>query len=233
MPAKSTAANVQELIGVLRDDVAARADQMSEMNALLEERNRLLQEQNEATRREMTERLSAQDKQGGRYRWYTGLLGVVAVVVGAWVMTIIVSITDDMDKMRLYMQNMGEERGPHANPSYMQSMASNMSTMRGDMQAMRISMGDMDGSMGQMSGDMKAMKKSMGTMQGDITVMSSSMGNMSQDVAQMNGSMGSMTQSIQRMNYDTAVMRTGVANMSSDTNAMGQPFRAMDAVMPW
>jgi methyl-accepting chemotaxis protein len=158
-----------------------------------------------------------------RAKWYTGVLGVFAVLIGAVLFYMVFMMTRDMNRMEAYMYNMGHADGDEitksvngkykqAGTSYMMSMADDMQTMRSDMGLMRQDMGQMRNSMSSMDGNMDTMAGDMGSMSNDMTV--------------MNGTMG-------RMQHDTLWMRQGVGSMASDTNQMGTPFRWMNSMTPW
>lgn len=196
---------IQNLVEVLQEDLKIRSKQLEQMNALIETRNQLLTEQ--------------VTKQNQMPKWYAGIAGLVAVIIGLWVASLIISMVDDMNNMsakmsfmETYMKNMGEGDRASGEASYMASMAGNMSKMSTDMAAMRQDMG--------------AMNTSMGTMSGDMSQMNNNVGTMTKAVDSMSGSVG-------RMNVDTNIMRNGVQRMARDTGYMGQPFRAMDSVVPW
>ncbi|TVQ86111.1 MAG: hypothetical protein EA400_13705 [Chromatiaceae bacterium] len=217
---------VEELLQVLREDVALRNQSMVAISDQLDTRNKLMQQRvarhTASVSRSMQRRLAAEQQTNKRARWYTGVLAVFAVLIGAVLFYMVFEMARDMNRMEDYMFNMGhapsDERparrherkvaGPsfmHAMARDMQSMHEQMTQMRSDIGAMRVAIIQMDGTIGAMGGDIGSMSRDMGT---------------------MNATMG-------RMQYDTLLLRQGVGSMSSDTRAMGVPFRVMDSFMPW
>ncbi len=177
--------------------------------------------------REAQELLDAREKQMERrntwVKWGMLLAGLVALVVGVHMGGLIYGMSDNMDRMRQYMENMGD-----GEKSYMGQMSTNMLAMRESMtnmeqsmETMSTDMGSMKVDMQQMSGDIQTMNVSMEKMQGDIAAVPE----MQQDVNQMSRSVGGMS-------YDTAIMRNGVHNMSRDTSSMSHPFRVMNPFLP-
>lgn len=217
---------IAELLQVLREDVALRTQTMQSISDQLDARNQLMQQRiarhTASVSRSMQRRLEAEHETNRRARWYTGVLAVFAVLIGAVLFYMVFEMARDMGRMEDYMFNMGHAPGDErparrherkvAGPSFMYAMAQDMQSMHEQMAQMRADMGLMRVAILQMDG-------TMGTMGGDI-------GSMSRDMGTMNATMG-------RMQYDTLMLRQGVGSMSSDTRAMGVPFRVMDSFMPW
>lgn len=170
-----------------------------------------------------------QRREQKRVKWYSFIAGGIAATVGAILFWMVWQMMGDMDRMEVYMYNMGHSPDDGAvavaderktrGQSFMLTMARDMNQMRDDMTSMNVQMIDMRGSMGVMRGSIVGMDKTMGNMSGD-------MGQMSKDINTMNASMA-------RMQYDTLLMRQGVGNMATDTGAMSLPFRAMDNFIPF
>lgn len=170
-----------------------------------------------------------QRREQKRVKWYSFIAGGIAAAVGAILFWMVWQMMEDMDRMEVYMYNMGhstndgeaavtDERKAQGQ-SFMFTMAEDMNQMRDDMTSMNFQITDMRKSIYVMQGSILDMDKTMGTM-------STNMGHMSQDISTMNASMG-------RMQYDTLLMRQGVGNMATDTGAMSVPFRAMDNFIPF
>ena len=161
----------------------------------------------------LDKREALENKRTTRIRWMVILLGVVVVMVGSHMFTLIYTMANDMNNMSEQMTKMSK---------YMDSMHANM--------------GSMNTHMASMSGDMGVMKTAMVPMAEHVAVMSGDMGEMNaamqavptmqQDVHRMSNTMGYMQQ-------DTHWMRNGVGHMARDTGAMSEPFRAMNFFMPF
>jgi hypothetical protein len=204
---------LEDLIRVLHEDVKSRTQLFEQLGQLVGSNTSLLQAHTDHSS-DLERRFNIEQKRSSRAKWYTGVLGVFAVLIGAVLFYMVFMMVRDMNRMEDYMYNMGHAAGDERKKpfefkqrgtSFMMSMAEDMQAMRGDMTKMRHSMSNMNGNMGSMAGDM---------------------GSMSNDMTTMNGTMG-------RMQYDTLWMRQGVGSMSSDTNQMGTPFRWMNAMTPW
>ncbi|WP_295888139.1 hypothetical protein [uncultured Thiohalocapsa sp.] len=224
---------IEELVATLKQDLAQRSEQLGKLNDLIDRRNELIAQANEAhaekVRSDLEKQMDVERQRNKRAKWYTGILGVFAVLMGGVLFLLVVMMALDMDDMEAYMYNMGhsdrdgaraaEDERKAKGPSYMFSMAEDMRRMRADMGSMNTHMTAMSGDMGQMRGAMLDMDATMGAMGTDI-------GQMSTDMTTMNASMG-------RMQYDVLLMRQGVGNMASDTGSMSVPFRAMDQFIPF
>lgn len=224
---------LQDLIVTLRRDLELRAQQLDKLNELIDRRNTLIAEANQEhvarVREDLEQQMDVERERNKRAKWYTGILGVFAVLMGGVLFLLVVMMALDMDDMEAYMYNMGhsdrdglraaEDERKARGPSYMFSMAEDMNQMRADMGSMNAQMTAMRGDIGQMRVAIIDMDGTMDTMGTDIGVMST-------DITSMNASMG-------RMQYDVLLMRQGVGNMATDTGAMSVPFRAMDQFVPF
>jgi hypothetical protein len=230
--ASESLAAIERLVDVLRQDIDLRMQALERMNELIERRNELIAAQTtdhaERVRAEMGDRLQVEQHRNTRAKWYTGILGVFAVMIGAVLFYMVFEMASDMNHMEDYMYNMGHAEGDERErrrdfkvdgPSYMFTMAE-------DIRAMRTDIGTMSGEMTAMRGDMGEMRVAIIAMDGSIGTLSGDIGQMSTDITTMNGTMG-------RMQFDTLLMRQGVGSMSNDTRSMGAPFRVMDSMFPW
>jgi hypothetical protein len=224
---------VERLVAALKEDLSIRAQQLERLNDLLDRRNALAAEHNaeraQKLKDELQQQMDVERERNKRAKWYTGILGVFAVLMGGVLFLLVVMMALDMNRMEAYMYNMGhadqdgkvaaDDKRKSAGPSYMFSMARDMSQMRNDMASMNAQMTAMRDDIGQMRVAIIDMDGTMGGMGVD-------MGRMSTDMTAMNASMG-------RMQYDVLLMRQGVGNMATDTGAMSVPFRAMDQFVPF
>jgi len=224
---------VERLVATLKADLDLRAQQLERLNDLIDRRNTLLAEQNteEAVKvkEDLEQQMDMERERTKRAKWYTGILGFFAVLMGIVLFTLVVMMAFDMNRMEAYMYNMGhadpdgevaaKDKRKSGGPSYMFTMARDMNQMRADMASMNVQMTGMRGDMGQMRGAIIDMDGTMSSMGNDINRMST-------DMATMNGTMG-------RMQYDTLLMRQGVGDMATDTGNMSVPFRAMDHFIPF
>ncbi|WP_058554290.1 hypothetical protein [Thiohalocapsa sp. ML1] len=224
---QTASAAADRLIEAVRDDPALRAELTDRLRDALgfgSQPAAAITEAGKARRLAVTLRkdMREQTRRHKRAKWYTGIVGLFAVMIGGVLFAMVWMMMTDMDRMEAYMYNMGHaardakdaDRDPRKfqGPSFMLSMARDMQSMNEQMTAMR-------GDMGQMRSAMLQMDSSMTTMREDI-------GRMSTDMTTMNASMG-------RMQYDVLLMRHGVGNMASDTGSMSVPFRAMDQFIPF
>ncbi len=217
---------VQKLVDTLERDLDQRMDALNRMSDFIDRRNQLLEKQTaeEAARvkYDLQQQMDVERQRNKRAKWYTGILGVFAVLMGVVLFTLVVMMALDMNRMEAYMYNMGhaaddrkaasKDTRKTAGQSFMFSMASNMDQMRTDMASMNA--------------QMTAMRGDMGQMRVAIAEMNGSIGGMGND-------MGAMTLSMGKMQYDVLLMRQGVGNMATDTGAMSVPFRAMDNFIPF
>lgn len=224
---------VEELVATLKEDLQLRSQQLEKLNHLIDRRNELIakasEEHTAKVRTDLEQQMDVERQRNKRAKWYTGILGVFALLIGGVLFLLVVMMAFDMNRMEAYMYNMGhadqdgavaaKDERKSAGPSYMFTMARDMNRMREDMSSMSTQITAMRSDMGQMRGAMLDMDATMGAMGTDI-------GQMSTDMATMNASMG-------RMQYDVLLMRQGVGNMASDTGSMSVPFRAMDQFIPF
>ena len=223
---------IERLVDVLRQDIDLRVQALERMNELIERRNELISDASkdhaERVRNDLQDRLEVEHHRNKRAKWYTGILGLFAVMIGAVLFYMVYSMASDMNHMEDYMYNMGHAEGDVrerrrdvkiAGPSYMFTMAD-------DIQGMRADIGSMSSQMTAMRGDMDEMRVAIVRMDGSIGSLSGDIAQMSTDMTTMNGTMG-------RMQFDTLLMRQGVGSMSNDTRSMGTPFRAMESMFPW
>lgn len=203
---------LEKLVSLLQDDINTRTEQLMEMNRQLEARNRLLEQ-------EIT-------KKATPYKWYSGIAGLAAIVVGIWVFSLIWHMVDDMNHMAVYMQNMGASEADTPVAGSKKLEKSYMHAMSDDMQSMRKDMGAMNVAMTEMRQDMHAMQGDIGTMNTSMSTMNDAMVLMSHDMHTMNQNVGGMAQSVGGMNYN-------VSRMARDTDIMKEPFRVMDDFIPW
>ncbi|AHF05590.1 hypothetical protein MARPU_12935 [Marichromatium purpuratum 984] len=195
---------IDALIQALREDTAQRARLSDQLERLLAASGpeRQLNDISGLDRR-----LHIEERRHSRAKWYTGVLGLFAVLMGGVLFYLVFMMAHDMNRMEDYMYNMGHTAGDtRVRPSEFKTQGeSYMAAMAGDMGSMRTSM--------------EAMRDDMGRMRVSIV-------EMSDDMTQMNTTMG-------RLQYDVLLMRQGVGGMASDTRAMGIPFRVMDSMAPW
>lgn len=230
---------IERLIEILREDLELRAQSVAQLNDLIDKRNELLAgqqgERTEQVRADLRQELDVERQRNKRAKWYTGILGVFAVLVGAVLFYLVYMMAVDMNRMEDYMYNMGHAVGDErvkrrdhkaTGTSYMAAMAEDMAQMRQDIRAMNGHMAAMRDDIGVMRIAMIDMDDTMSDMGNDMSAMSNDMHTMSGDMRTMNGTMG-------RMQFDTLLMRQGVGTMSNDMGAMGVPFRAMNSVAPW
>lgn len=224
---------LQALVATLKQDLAQRTQQLEKLNELIDRRNDLITQANAAysakVRDDLERQMDVERQRNKRAKWYTGILGVFAVLMGGVLFVLVVMMALDMDDMEAYMYNMGhsdrdgaraaEDERKARGPSYMFSMAEDMKQMRADM-------GSMHAQMTAMRGDIGQMRVAIIDMDGTMEAMGTDMSTMSTDMTNMNASMG-------RMQYDVLLMRQGVGNMATDTGAMSVPFRAMDQFIPF
>ena len=173
--------------------------------------------------------LGAEVQRTRRAKWYTIVVALLVLVVGAVLSYLVVSMAHELDRMEDYMYNMGhslnddrliaQDERKTTGTSYLLTMTDHMQAMREDIGAMRLAITHMDGSMTSMSANTKAMTGSMGTMQVDMGAMSKNM--------------TTMSYIMDLLRQDTAMMRVSVGGMSNDTRSMGAPFRFMSGFMPW
>ncbi len=227
---RDPSAALADLIRVLQQDAEQRAELVELVNRLLTaDTGPRAQGSEEGSQVcNLRQQIERESNRNIRARWYAVVLGLFAVIIGIVLFYLVFTMARNMNRMEDYVYNMGHAPGDERKraldlkdrgPSYMFTMAHDMSAMLDDMTQMRetiVSMG----------GDMRQMRISMIKMDDNIGGMAGNMSTMSQDMTVMNGTMG-------RMQYDTLLMRQGVGGMASDTNAMGAPFRAMNSVMPW
>jgi hypothetical protein len=236
-PSDNTTASAaaDRLIEALRDDPALRAELLDRLRDALGFSGQpaaaggsaeavAIAEAGKARRLAATLRkdMREQSRRHERAKWYTGIVGLFAVLVGAVLFAMVWMMTADMGRMEAYMYNMGhaakdgrdaaKDKRKSDGQSFMLTMARDMASMNQQMTAMRDDMGQMRGAMLQMDSSMTAMREDIGQMSTDMTTMNTSMG---------------------RMQYDVLLMRQGVGNMASDTGSMSVPFRAMDQFIPF
>ncbi|KXX64246.1 hypothetical protein [Marichromatium gracile] len=195
---------IEALIQALREDTAQRARLGEQLERLLAASG---PERQLTDIHGLEQRLHIEERRHTRAKWYTGVLGLFAVLIGAVLFYLVFMMARDMNRMEDYMYNMGHATDDaRTRPFEFKTQGeSYMATMAGDMGAMRTSM--------------EAMREDMGQMRVSIV-------GMSDDMSQMNTTMG-------RLQYDVLLMRQGVGGMASDTRAMGVPFRVMDSMVPW
>lgn len=224
---------LQDLVATLRQDLEMRSQQLDKLNELIDRRNTLIAQANDEhaarVRKDLEQQMDVERERNKRAKWYTGILGVFAVLMGIVLFVLVVMMAFDMNRMEAYMYNMGhadrdgkvaaKDERKSAGPSYMFSMAEDMNQMRADI-------GSMNAQMTGMRGDIGQMRVAIIDMDGTMAAMGADMGTMSTDMTNMNASMG-------RMQYDVLLMRQGVGNMATDTGAMSVPFRAMDQFIPF
>jgi hypothetical protein len=212
---------LQDLIATLRQDLELRSRQLDNLNELIDRRNSLIAQANEEhaarVRKDLEQQMDVERERNKRAKWYTGILGVFAVLMGGVLFALVVMMALDMDDMEAYMYNMGhsEREGARAAHDHRRSV-----------NQMRADMGSMNAQMTGMRGDIGRMRVAIIDMDGTMQAMGTDMRTMSTDMTNMNASMG-------RMQYDVLLMRQGVGNMATDTGAMSVPFRAMDQFIPF
>jgi len=201
--------SIERLVEVVRQDAEVRTRELENLNQHLEERNRVLEKQ-------LGKRASAA-------KWYAALAGLVAVIVGVWVYSLILNLGRDMhdmstqmQQMHVYMQNMAAGDPVEGEASYMSSMAHNIDRMADDIGVMRIEMK-------QVSGDINVMRTAMTDMSGDIGKMNVAMHDLGGDMKSMRENIGGMAQSVGHMNRN-------VGRLSRDAQNLRNPFPGM---MPW
>jgi hypothetical protein len=223
---------VDRLVDTLKQDLDQRMQSLERLNELIDRRNTLMAEQQAAeagkVKEDLEHQMTVERERNKRAKWYTGILGVFAVLMGGVLFLLVVMMAFDMNRMEAYMYNMGhadvdgkaaaKDERKSGGPSYMFTMARDMNQMRDDMHSMNAHMRAMRGDMGQMRVAIIDMDTTMATLGTDI-------GQMRGDMTQMNASMG-------RMQYDVLLMRQGIGNMASDTGSMSVPFRAIDQFIP-
>lgn len=224
-PTPDTNRLLAELVGALTRDAELRSAQMERLDALIAMYNQKASAdaaRRDKVVRDLEQEFGAEHERTQRAKWYTGVFGLIAVIVGVVLFYWIFEMVEDMNRMEDYMYNMGHGQNDDRpalegerkviGMGYMDSMADNMQTMREDIGAMRLAMTRMDAGIGHMSGDMGAMRADMGAMSRDMTTMSATMA---------------------LLRHDTTLLSIGVGGMSNDTRSMGAPFRAMDSLLPW
>ncbi|MBK1707925.1 hypothetical protein [Marichromatium gracile] len=202
---------IEALIQALRDDTAQRARLGEQLERLLAASG---PERQLTDIHGLEQRLHIEERRHTRAKWYTAVLGLFALLIGAVLFYLVFMMARDMNRMEDYMYNMGHATDDaRTRPFEFKAQGeSYMATMAGDMGAMRTSI--------------EAMREDMGQMRLSIDGMSTDITAMSRDMTQMNATIG-------RIQYDTLLMRQGVGGMASDTRAMGAPFRVMDSMAPW
>lgn len=200
---------LERLLVALRQDAEARSGELERLNQQLEERNSLLQKQLE--------------KRVSGARWLALLGMLMALIVGAWVYTLVLKLGNDMQDMsgqmrhmHGYMQNMAAGEPVQGQASYLSSMAHDIHQMSADISAMRDEMT-------QVSGDIGVMRVAMTDMRGDIGSMNTAMTSMGSDMGDMRENISGMAQSLGSMNRN-------VGRLSRDAQNLREPFRGM---MPW
>jgi len=201
--------SIERLVEVVRQDAEVRTRELENLNQHLEERNRVLEKQ--------------LGKRAGAAKWYAALAGLVAVIVGVWVYSLILNLGRDMhdmstqmQQMHVYLQNMAAGDPVEGEASYMSSMAHNIDRMADDIGVMRIEMK-------QVSGDINVMRTAMTDMSGDIGKMNVAMHDLGGDMKSMRENIGGMAQSVGHMNRN-------VGRLSRDAQNLRNPFPGM---MPW
>ena len=200
---------LERLLEAVQQDAQSRARELEHLNAQLEERTRVLEQQ--------------LGKRAGGARWLALLAMLLALIVGAWVYTLVINLGNEMQGMssqmsgmHAYMKNMGAGVPVEGESSYLSSMAHDIHQMSGDIAAMRVEMT-------QVSGDIGVMRTAMTEMRGDIGSMNTAMASMGQDMTDMRENIGGMAHSLGTMNRS-------VGRLSRDAQNLREPFRG---IMPW
>lgn len=202
---------LQQLLEAIREEARQQTAELQGINARLEERTRVLE-------RQLGRRVSAA-------KWYALVAGLVAVMVGFWVYSLmqqmsasVDGMSSDIGQMRVYMKNMG--RGGPAQANAGSAMAKDLARMASDTAIMRAAMQ-------QVTGDIRAMRSAIEGMRGDIGSMNRTLAGLTGQMQMMGDNVASMAQSLDYMNRN-------VGRLSRDVNGgFRGPFPSMDSVMPW
>lgn len=204
--------SVERLVEALRQDAQARTLELANLNEQLEERSRVLERQ--------------LGKRAGAAKWYAMLAALLAIGVGAWVYTLMLQMSQDVDsmsqrigQMQIYMRNMGAGKPAKGESGFLAGISQNTGRMSADTVAMREAMQAM-------SGDISGMRQAMEEMRGNIGNMNRTMGSLGNDMKDMTDNVAGMAKSIGYMNRS-------VGRLSRDADSLRGPFPGMNSVMPW
>ncbi len=202
---------LERLLEVVREEAQRQTAELRGINAQLEERTRVLE-------RQLGRRANAA-------KWYALVAGLVAVMVGFWVYSLMQHMASSVDgmsshvgKMQVYMKNMSA--GGQGNGSSVSAMNTTLDRMAKDTAIMRAAME-------QVTGDIRAMRSAIEGMRGDIGSMNRTLAGLTGEMQMMGDNVASMAQSLDYMNRN-------VGRLSRDVNGgFRGPFPSMDSVMPW
>ena len=203
---------LDRLVEIVRQDGQARAVEMANLNRLLEERTQVLERQ--------------LGKRANAAKWYAVLAGLLAVMVGVWVYSLMLEMSrnvGDMSthvgQMQVYMKNLGGGESGKGAASFMSGMAHDTDQISVDIGIMRKAMQQVTGDIGAMRTVMEGVRVDIGSMNGIMGNLGGDMRLMSDDVAGMARSMGHMNRSVD--------------SLARGADALRAPFPTMDSVMPW
>lgn len=204
--------HLDRLVELVRQDAQARAAELAHLNELLEERTQVLERQ--------------LGKRANAAKWYAGLAGMLAILIGIWVYSLMEGMSESIDTLsssiggvQTYMKGMGSGELGKGEAGFMSAMAR-------DTEQMTVDIGIMRKAMQQVTGDIGAMRKVMEGMRADIGSMNSTIVSLSGDMRQMNNNVAGMAQSIGRMDRS-------VSRLSLGAGSLRGPFPGMNSVMPW
>ncbi|RMG34239.1 MAG: hypothetical protein D6720_09850 [Gammaproteobacteria bacterium] len=202
---------MQQLVEVIREEARQQTAELRAINEQLEARTRVLEQQ-------LGRRASAA-------KWYALVAGLLALMVGFWVYSLMQPMAANVDamsshlgKMQGYLRNLNAG-GPGRPGSMAGGTGKNLDRMAEDIGIMRAAMQ-------QVTGDIRAMRTAIEGMRGDIGSMNRALSGLMGQMQMMGDNVASMAQSLDYMNRN-------VGRLSRDVNGFRGPFPSMDSVMPW